>query len=114
MKRRIIAVLDWWLRLFISSPPHPLPPGRWGIVVRPDGSKAFHDRYGDNTDIEIIENSAVPHGTVYLIDKSFMEATFKEVAGELWKPDPQPVSTSLFLDRYADIPKPVKLIISGD
>lgn len=113
MKRRIIAALDWVVRLFVNDPPHPLPPGRWQIVVRPDGSKAFNDRYGDRTDIEIIENSSIPHGEVYLIDRSFMDAMTQEPG--LFLPDaPVPDTKLLLSTAYAQVPKPVKLIVSGD
>lgn len=113
MKRRIIAALDWVVRLFVNDPPHPLPPARWGIVVRPDGSKAFHDRYGDNTDIEIIENPLVPPNEVYLIDRTFLNAMSK--VPDLFLPDaPVPDTKLLLSTAYAQVPKPVKLIVSGD
>ena len=110
MKRRIIATLDWVVRLFVTAPPHPLPPPRWCIVTREDGANVFRDRYGENTDIEIITNDLVPQGEVYLIDQSYFEAFGRES----FQPDLiLPGNTASFLARHPEVKVPTKLIITS-
>lgn len=115
VKRRAIAILDWVVRLFVKAPPHPLVPPRWRIIVRPDGSKAFSDRYGERTDIEIIESASVPQNEVYLIDSRLMEAMAREALSKpLIDLHPRPeMGNRIILPTGAIVPSPTKLIITG-